>query len=141
MEAENVKTFEAGPQKHWSEHKFEITGLPAKSKCFLKEQMGMIGMEVSLNSMLPGETMPFVHRHRANEELYVFLDGDGEFQADGQVFPVQSGTCVYCEPSVRRSWRNIGENDLTFIVVQSPHREMATSQVFDGEVVDEPVQW
>ena len=141
VEKENFKVFEAGATQTWSSHIFEIPGLPAKAKCFLKERIGMLGMEVSLNSMSPGETMPFVHRHKSNEELYLFLDGEGEFQADGRVFPVSPGTCVYCEPAVRRSWRSTGTKSLTFVVVQSPHREMATSQVFDGEVVDEPVQW
>lgn len=141
MENGKVRVFEAGSLESWTEFQFKVPGLPPKSKCFLKDRVGMLGMEVSLNAMNGGETMPFVHRHQSNEELYLFLSGQGEFQADGEVFPIAPGTCVYCEPAIRRSWRSIGDEQLRFVVIQAPHREMKTAQVFDGEVVEEPLHW
>jgi len=141
MTGEKVQVFEAGEPPTWSKFQFEMPGLPTKAKCFLKDRMGMAGMEVSLNSMRPGEAMPFVHRHQKNEELYVFVSGKGEFLADGELLPIRSGTCIYCEPSIHRSWRNNGTQDLLFIVIQTRHRRMSTSQVFDGEVVDEGFSW
>jgi mannose-6-phosphate isomerase-like protein (cupin superfamily) len=125
----------------WSGFRFVHGNLPPAAKQFLKEPLAMNGMEISLNSMLPGQGMPFVHRHRENEETYLFLNGIGEFQADGEVFAIEPGTCVCCAPEVGRSWRNTGAGELLFVVIQTPNQPMASSKVADGERVDEPLCW
>ncbi|WP_442483187.1 cupin domain-containing protein [Aeoliella sp. SH292] len=136
-----TRVHQAGPMTAWNEFRLAIPGLPPAAKQFLKEPLAMNGMEISLNSMLPGQGMPFVHRHRENEETYLFLSGTGEFQADGEVFAIEPGTCVCCAPEVGRSWRNTGADELLFVVIQTPNQPMATSTVADGERVDEPLCW
>jgi uncharacterized cupin superfamily protein len=89
------------------------------AKLFLGQALGFTGMEVSLNRAVPGQTSPFVHDHRRHEELYLFLDGEGQFQVDGEVFPVRAGTCVRVAPGGQRAWRNNGPRDLLFVVVQA----------------------
>ena len=133
---------EAGPVADWGAFRFEAPGLPAIAKYFLKERLGLTGMEVSLNSMPPGQGMPFVHRHRRNEELYLFLSGEGEFQSDGEVRPVRAGTCVRCAPAVGRAWRNTGREPLVFVCVQAPAGAYGPGKtVEDGELADEAVRW
>ena len=136
-----TRVHQAGPMHQWSGFRFVHGNLPPAAKEFLKEPLAMNGMEISLNSMLPGQGMPFVHRHRENEETYLFLSGTGEFQADGEVFAIEPGTCVCCAPEVGRAWRNTGADELLFVVIQAPNQPMATSKVADGERVDEPVRW
>lgn len=138
----DVSVFEAGPTAHWSSFRLDIAGLPGMSKLFLKDRLGLTGMEISLNSMAPGEDMPFVHRHRDNEEVYVFLSGDGELQADGRLIPIRAGTCIRCGPAVRRSWRNSGTGPLIFLVIQAKAGSYGpTRAVEDGELVPEKPLW
>ena len=141
MGDDKTRVFEAGEMASWSEFRLRVPGLPPAAKCFLKDRIGLNGMEVSLNAMQPGQAVPFVHRHRSNEELYIFLSGDGEFQADGKTFPIRAGSCIRCAPEVRRSWRNSGKSELIFVVIQAPNQAMATSLIQDGELVEEPLCW
>ncbi|MEM9284064.1 MAG: cupin domain-containing protein [Verrucomicrobiota bacterium] len=137
-----IKTFEAGALEGWTDFHFSIPGLPTKSKQFLKRELGLTSMEVSLNALRVGEDMPFVHKHRENEELYLFLSGSGEFQANGEVFPVKDGTCVKCSPEIRRTFRNTGEAEMVFIVIQAKDDSLLDHfTVHDGELVDELPKW
>ncbi|QDU59420.1 Cupin domain protein [Planctomycetes bacterium Pan216] len=140
-ESGTIRRYEAGPMETWGDQLFAIPGMPAVPKCFLKGRLGMKGMEVSLNALKPGVAMPQVHRHRVNEELYLFLSGRGEFHADGELLPIEAGTCIRCEPEVGRSWRNTGQTELVFVVIQAPNRESGSAMISDGELVDEPPRW
>jgi uncharacterized cupin superfamily protein len=89
------------------------------AKLFIGKTLGFTGMEVSLNRAVPGQTSPFLHAHKQHEELYLFLEGTGEFQVDGEIFPVRAGTAVRVAPEAQRAWRNNGSQDLLFVVVQA----------------------
>ena len=52
------------------------------------------GSEFSFQLFQPGTETGFLHTHQTHEELYFFLSGNGEFQVDGQVFPVSEGSVV-----------------------------------------------
>ena len=73
-----------------------------EGKAFLKEVIGTTGMEVSFGSLAPGQAVPFFHRHKLNEELYIVLSGEGIFTLDGNEVPVQSGSVVRIAPAVSR---------------------------------------
>lgn len=115
--------------------------LRLESKLFLKEQMGLTGMEVSLNKDAPGTGMNFFHRHNQNEELYVFIGGEGEMQIDGDRFAVSEGSVVRVEPEASRSWWNTGDQDLYYVVIQARKGTMDTSTGEDGGVVEGEVPW
>ena len=66
-------------------------------------------MEFSVGSLVAGEAVPFKHKHKQNEEVYVILSGQGIFSLDGEEFPVVSGSVVRVAPSVVRTHRNTGD--------------------------------
>jgi mannose-6-phosphate isomerase-like protein (cupin superfamily) len=110
-------------------------------KLFLKDELGLTGMEVSLNKMLPGEGMPFYHAHQTNEELYVFLKGKGQFQIDGEVIDVKEGTVIRVAPDGVRAWRNNSSEELYFIVIQTRSDSFSGSNISDGKGAVAPVNW
>ncbi|MGE5650895.1 MAG: cupin domain-containing protein [Bacillota bacterium] len=114
-------------------------GFPGK--LFLKEALGMNGMEVSLNKLPAGQGVPFYHQHRTHEELYIFLRGRGQFQVDGQVLDVCEGTVIRIAPDGVRTWRNHSEEDLYYIVVQARAGSMEASAIDDGVACPEKVSW
>ena len=134
---------QVGGMPEWSG--FAYTRFPSRppvAKRFLKNELGLTSMEISLNHMKPGDGMPFVHRHRENEEVYLFLDGAGEFQADGELHPIQPGSCFRCAPAVGRAWRNTGSTPLVFVVIQAKDESYGPlGHTQDGELVREPVLW
>lgn len=113
---------------------------PIPGKYFLKDRLGLTGMEVSLNQLPEGGSIPF-HTHRENEELYIFTGGRGQFQVDGQIFDVKEGTVIRVSPEGERTLRNNGTGDLYFIVIQARAGSLRQWVETDGVILDRPVTW
>ncbi len=101
-------------------------------KQFLKEELGLTSMEVSLNKFPAGTSMPFSHKHRENEELYLFLKGKGEFCVDGDWFEVQEGSAIKVAPNGVRTWRSSSSEELLFIVIQAKAGTLGGGSIQDG---------
>lgn len=113
---------------------------PIPGKYFLKDRLGLTGMEVSLNQLPEGGSIPF-HTHLENEELYIFTGGRGQFQVDGQIFDVKEGTVIRVSPEGERTLRNNGTGDLYFIVIQAQAGSLRQWVATDGVILDRPVTW
>jgi mannose-6-phosphate isomerase-like protein (cupin superfamily) len=114
-------------------------GFPGK--LFLKAPLGMTGMEVSLNKLPAGQGMPFHHRHKEHEELYIFLKGSGQFQVDGKVIDVREGSVIRVAPDGLRTWRNNSTEDLFYIVIQARNGSLQATEIEDGVMSPDKVVW
>jgi len=114
---------------------------PYPGKLFLKKELKLTGMEVSLNKLPPGTQMPFYHKHQENEELYLFIKGKGQFQIDGEVVDVHEGTAIRVAPEGVRTWRNNSSEDLYFVVVQAKAQSLSGQDISDGIGVEGRVEW
>jgi mannose-6-phosphate isomerase-like protein (cupin superfamily) len=139
----NVTRFEAGPVDRWNTWSFkhQLLPKPAPGKLFLGEKLGLSGMELSLNTLPPGRGVPFYHRHRQHEEVYLVLSGTGEFQVDDERFEVTEGSAVRIAPAGVRTWRNLGASPLVYLVIQAVEGSLQQHEIEDGEVVEREVQW
>jgi len=135
--------YAAGAPDGWDRGSFfhPRFGRDVRGKLFLRERLELSGMEVSLNRVEQGQGMPFLHRHRKHEELYLFLSGSGEFQVDGECFPVSAGSAVRVSPEGVRAWRNTGAGPLVFVVVQAAAGGVDAGSIDDGERVAGEVRW
>lgn len=142
---QQIPTFQTndyGPLAAWSDFLMAHPRLgPVAGKQFLRQTLGLTSMEISLNSLAPGKAVPFVHGHRQNEELYLFLAGTGEFLLDGTVVALHEGTAVRVAPSVLRCWRNTGTEPLIFIVIQAKADSLTQASASDGFISSEPAVW
>ena len=57
----------------------------------LHDALDLTGAEISCNLLPAGVSVPFVHSHRNNEEIYIVLDGAGKVYIDGDVLPLKAG--------------------------------------------------
>jgi mannose-6-phosphate isomerase-like protein (cupin superfamily) len=132
-----------GAFAHLDRFTFKAEGKPElEGKIFLKELLGLTSAEISVNSLPMGKSIPFYHKHRLNEEIYIFLRGKGEFQVDGMVFPVHEGVMVRVDPEGERCLRNTStELDLYWIVVQSRRGSYEGDTIQDGYGVQKRVSW
>lgn len=119
----------------------EGSGIRLEGKVFLGEQVDLTSMEISLNKDKAGAAMSFFHRHKSNEEVYIFIAGKGEMVIDDERFEVNEGTVVSVKPEARRSWRNTGEADLVYIVAQAPVGGLKVAGLQDGEILEDKVPW
>jgi mannose-6-phosphate isomerase-like protein (cupin superfamily) len=123
---------------------FEASDAPLKleGKVFLKQILNLSSAEVSFNNLPPNKSVLFYHKHRLNEEIYVFVRGNGEFQVDDRVFSVGEGTVVRVDPEGERCMRNTSDTeDLCWIVIQSRAGSYSDHTIQDGFCVQKKVNW
>ena len=134
---------DAGEISTWSGNSVEIPEreVTFSGKAFLKEPLNLTSCEVSLNALKPGEGSTFCHTHIKNEEVYVFLQGQGEFQIDDEVLSVKAGHTLRVSPEGARAWRNTGDSEFVFFVIQAKKDSLEEYTVEDADVPDLKVAW
>ncbi len=110
-------------------------------KTFLRQVLGLTGMEVSFGSMLPGEGSAALHAHQQNEELYLFLEGEGEMQVDGERIPLRPGTAVRVAQGGNRAWRATGQKALAYMVIQAKAGSLEQASGADAILSELPLSW
>ena len=112
-------------------------------KIFGGPSVNATGGEFSFQSFAPGTETGFLHTHKNHEELYFFLSGKGEFQVDGEVFPIQEGSVVRVAPAGKRSVRNNDTEPLLMLCVQYRGETFTADDTIaaDGVILDEKVEW
>ena len=118
-----------------------VPGKEVHGKLFLGDALGLTAMEVSLNSLPPGRGVPFLHVHQQNEELYLFLSGEGQMVIDGQVIAVREGSAVRIATGAARSWRNSGDRPLEYVVIQAREGTLQQKNAGDSVVPDAPPKY
>ena len=86
-------------------------------KAFLHDLLGLTSCEISVSAMPAGIKLPFSHKHKQNEEIYIFLSGVGTMTLDNEVIEVKEGSCVKVSPEVIRTMES--KTELQYICVQA----------------------
>ncbi len=101
-------------------------------KAFLHDLLGLTSCEISVNSMPKGVKLPFNHKHKQNEEIYIFLKGEGTMTLDNEVIQVKEGSCVKVLPAASRTME--AKTDLQYICVQAKEGSLEQFGFGDGEL-------
>ena len=140
--AANFTAVSVGKLSELSDYVLELgPDVKIPGKVFGGAALGATGAEFSFQMFQPGTETGFLHTHKTHEELYFFLSGRGEFQVDGQVFPVGEGSVVRVAPDGRRSVRNNGTEPLVMLCVQYRGETFTPDDAADGDILAEPVKW
>ena len=70
---------------------------------FLRSDVAAERSGVSRQRLRPNTRLPFGHRHRDQEELYVVTSGSGWIKLDDDVLELRAGDVVRIAPEVARS--------------------------------------
>lgn len=122
---------------------FSIDKLRLKkdSKLFFKELLGTTGMELSLTYFKPLEQMPFFHKHKENEEVYIVLKGKMEFTVDDEIIELNEGSSICVKPEGERYYKNPSlEDESLFLVIQAKKDSLTSSTIEDGCLVNREVR-
>ena len=139
---EHFTAVDAGKMAQLGEYRLQLApGVELPGKVYGGAAVGATGAEFSFQSFAPGTETGFLHTHRTHEELYFFLSGRGEFQVDGECFPVGEGSVVRVAPAGRRSVRNNGSEPLVMLCVQYRGGTFTAEDATDGNILQEPVRW
>ena len=110
----------------------EIANKFENGKAFLRDALGLTSCEISVSFMPAGVALPFNHKHKQNEEVYIFLKGTGTMTLDGKTLEVKEGTCVKVLPSAVRTMQ--AKTDLQYICVQAKAGSLEQCGFGDAEL-------
>ena len=115
--------------------------LKGPGRVVLHEALTLTGSEISINELPAGATIPFVHRHKRNEEVYIILEGHGRFHVDGDEFEVGEGTVVRVDPAGARCLKAGDQDAMRYICVQTEAKSLVQFTENDGVALESKPTW
>ena len=112
-------------------------------KVFVGQDLGTTGCELSFQSLVPDQDSGFLHTHKTHEELYFILKGEGQYQVDGNIFPVSEGSIVRVSPAGKRALKNTGKDEMLMLCVQYKANSFTKSDDIseDGTILNDKLAW
>lgn len=107
------------------------------SRTELHELLSLTGTEVSINNLPAGVSIPFVHAHTNNEELYIVLSGKGSFFVDDEEFLISEGDCLRVDPKGERCLKAADDSALRYLCIQSRAGSLQGYTMSDGIISEE----
>lgn len=123
------------------ELKHPLLPRPFNGKLFAKDHLGLTGMQVSYTKLQAGTSIPFTHKHKENEELYIIVSGRGQVLVDDDVIDVEEGSTVRVSVDGDRCLRAAGDTDLIYICVQAKENSLRQDTFDDGIPGEAPPKW
>lgn len=99
--------------KNYTKTHVENTG-----RAELHDSLALTGAEISINQLPAGASVPFVHSHKCNEEIYGILSGRGKVLLDGEEVALCAGDWLRIAPDARRQFFAAEDSGITYICVQ-----------------------
>lgn len=84
----------------------------------LHDQLELTGAEISVNTLPKGTSVPFIHSHKQNEEIYAIIEGEGYAVIDGKDVGLQKGDWLRISPSAKRQFFASDKTALKYICIQ-----------------------
>ncbi|GAB4234925.1 MAG: cupin domain-containing protein [Acidobacteriota bacterium] len=129
-----------------SEHRanYQVTtvdDLARRGRVTLHAELNLTGSEISFNELPPGAGVPFLHRHRRNEEVYIILAGTGRFQVDGEEFEVTEGSVIRVDPAGERGITADDAGPLRYLCIQTEANSLRQFTEADAIISDARPTW
>lgn len=97
---------------------YSKVSVAADARTELHDKLSLTGAEVSINNLPAGASVPFVHAHKNNEEIYVVLSGKGKAEIDGEAIALAAGDWVRIAPAGKRRFFAAKDSGISFACIQ-----------------------
>lgn len=94
------------------------TNIGNEGRVELHEKLSLTGAEISINQLPAGASVPFVHSHKNNEEIYGILSGKGKAVIDNETIELTAGDWLRISPAAKRQFFAFQESDITYVCIQ-----------------------
>ena len=94
------------------------TTIGKENRIELHEKLSLTGAEISLNELPAGASVPFIHSHKENEEIYGILSGNGKVIIDGEEISLSTGDWLKIAPAAKRQFFASDISGITYICIQ-----------------------
>lgn len=113
---------------------FEKTSIAEGTRVELHNALSLTGAEISINSMPAGMSVPFVHAHKKNEEIYGILEGKGSIRIDGEVVEVEAGDWIRVSPTAKRQVSAAVDSSIKYICIQVKENSLESYTAEDAVI-------
>lgn len=118
-----------------------VGDIQAKGRVTLHDELALTGSEVSINELPPGVSVPFVHSHKRNEEVYIVVKGKGRFYVDGDEFEVAEGSVIRVDPAGQRCITADSQTPIRYVCIQTEAKSLVQFTEGDGVILDSKPSW
>ena len=94
------------------------TNIGNENRAELHEKLALTGAEISINRLPAGASVPFVHSHKNNEEIYGILSGRGKAVIDGEEIETTAGDWIKVAPSAKRRFFAADDSGIVYVCIQ-----------------------
>ena len=94
------------------------TNIGNEGRIELHEKLSLTGAEISINQLPAGASIPFVHSHKNNEEIYGIIAGKGKAVIDSEEIELSAGDWLKIAPMAKRQFFAANDSELTYICIQ-----------------------
>lgn len=98
---------------------FTKIGKAEGARTELHDKLGLTGAEISVNTLNAGASVPFVHAHKENEEIYFILSGSGKAVIDGEEVALKEGDWIRIAPEGKRQFFAAADSAMSYICIQA----------------------
>ena len=117
---------------------YKIVSTKSEPRVELKDALNSSGCELSINRLPANASVPFVHSHKQNEELYLVLKGGGTLFVGGEETAVKEGDAIRIDPAGKRCFK-VGAQRMRLICIQIKRGSLGQYTMSDG-VINEDVK-
>ena len=107
-------------------------GIADGARTEFHQTLGLTGAEVSFNSLPAGVSVPFVHSHKENEEIYIITEGKGTLTIDGEVVKIKKGNVIKISPNGKRQFAAADDEGISYVCVQVKENSLTSYTENDG---------
>lgn len=94
------------------------TGKAEGARTELHDKLGLTGAEISVNTLPAAASVPFIHAHKENEEIYFILSGKGKAVVDGEEIALEEGDWIRIAPEGKRQFFASTDCPISYICIQ-----------------------
>jgi len=95
---------------------YDLKNLP-KWLTFLRDDISLTSLGMGFVRLPIGKGYTFLHKHEAQEEIYIVLNGKGLIYLDGELVDLIPGDVVRVNPEVYRALKADDESELICLIV------------------------
>ena len=114
--------------------KFSKVNVGQEARTELHEKLSLTGAEISINNLPAGASVPFVHSHRKNEEIYAILSGKGKAVIDGETVELNAGDWLRISTGTKRQFFAAEDSGISYICIQVRENSLEEYTADDAEI-------
>lgn len=115
---------------------FKKTHIKNEARTELHETLSLTGAEISINTLPASGSVPFVHRHKQNEEIYGIISGKGKAIVDDEEIKLKEGDWLKISPIAKRQFFACENSPITYICIQVKENSLETYTTTDAEIIN-----